>query len=71
MIRSLLLVYGLFFAIGTFSQKKAIDHTAYNRWNKIERQVISNDGNWIAYETTPLKGDGFVCIFNVYCAYIV
>jgi dipeptidyl aminopeptidase/acylaminoacyl peptidase len=65
MIRSLLLVYGLFFAIGTFSQKIAIDHTAYNRWNKIERQVISNDGNWIAYETTPLKGDGFVCIFNV------
>lgn len=65
MIRSLLLVYGLFFAIGTFSQKISIDHTAYNRWNKIERQVISNDGNWIAYETTPLKGDGFVCIFNV------
>ena len=65
MIRSLLLVYGLFFAIGTFSQKIAIDHTAYNRWNKIERQVISNDGNWIAYETTPLKGDGFVCVFNV------
>ena len=65
MIRSLLLVYGLFFAIGAFSQKIAIDHTAYNRWNKIERQVISNDGNWIAYETTPLKGDGFVCIFNV------
>ena len=65
MIRSLLLVYGLLCAIGTFSQKIAIDHTAYNRWNKIERQVISNDGNWIAYETTPLKGDGFVCIFNV------
>ena len=65
MIRSLLLVYGLFFAIGTFSQKIAIDHTAYNRWNKIEKQVISNDGNWIAYETTPLKGDGFVCVYNV------
>jgi dipeptidyl aminopeptidase/acylaminoacyl peptidase len=65
MIRSLLLVYGLLCALGTFSQKIAIDHTAYNRWNKIERQVISNDGNWIAYETTPLKGDGFVCIFNV------
>jgi dipeptidyl aminopeptidase/acylaminoacyl peptidase len=65
MIRSLLLVYGLLCALGTFSQKISIDHTAYNRWNKIERQVISNDGNWIAYETTPLKGDGFVCIFNV------
>ena len=65
MIRSLLLVYGLFFAIGTFSQKIAIDHTAYNQWNKIEKQVISTDGNWIAYETTPLKGDGFVCVYNV------
>ena len=47
------------------AQKKIIDHNAYYEWNKIEKQQISNDGLWIAYETTPLIGDGFVCYYNL------
>ena len=65
MIRSVFLVCLLHFSVSVFAQKKSIDHTAYSNWKKIEKQVISNDARWIAYETTPLKGDGFVCLYNV------
>ena len=50
------------FVIG---QKKVIDHTAYYEWKKIENQFISNDGNYISYFVTPLKGDGYVYIHHV------
>lgn len=55
----------LFVSIVSFGQKKVIDHAAYASWKKIENQVISNDGNYISYMITPLKGDGFLYIYNV------
>jgi len=65
MIRSGFLICLLCCSPAFFAQKKLIDHTAYSNWKKIEKQVISDDARWIAYETTPLKGDGFVCLYNV------
>lgn len=54
-----------FISFIAFNQKKVIDHTTYNEWKKIESQVISNDGNLIAYHVTPLKGDGKVYVYDV------
>ena len=51
--------------ITLFGQKKVIDHNAYTSWKKIEYQGISNDGNYISYFVTPLKGDGYVYVYNV------
>ncbi|MEY4861407.1 MAG: hypothetical protein RL059_1106, partial [Bacteroidota bacterium] len=65
MIRSGFLICLLCCSPAFFAQKKLIDHTAYSNWKKIEKQVISDDARWIAYETTSLKGDGFVCLYNV------
>lgn len=48
-----------------FSQKKVIDHTAYDGWKTLKNEKISNDGNFISYEITPLRGDGFLYIYNV------
>ncbi len=48
-----------------FSQKKVIDHTAYDGWKTLKNEKISNDGNYITYEVTPLRGDGFLYIFDV------
>ena len=47
-----------------FSQKKALDHTAFNDWKKLESQVISNDGNFVSYTIKPLRGDGYLYIYN-------
>ena len=48
----------------TFSQKKVIDHTAYNSWKKVEGQIISNDGNFVSYTIKPHRGDGYLYIYN-------
>ncbi len=55
----------LFFLSVAFSQKKIIDHTAYDGWNTLKSEKISNDGNYICYEITPHKGDGFLYIYDV------
>ena len=36
--------------------KKPLDHDAYDRWNRLSRQVLSNDGKWVIYTVTPGKG---------------
>jgi len=33
--------------------KKVLDHAAYDEWHKINKQLISNDGNYVAYSTKP------------------
>jgi dipeptidyl aminopeptidase/acylaminoacyl peptidase len=49
----------------SLSQKKELDHTVFNDWKKVERSIISNNGNYIVYEINPHQGDGFLYIHNV------
>jgi dipeptidyl aminopeptidase/acylaminoacyl peptidase len=49
----------------SFSQKKVIDPSVYNAWKKNENQIVSNDGNYVAYEINPHRGDGFLYVYNV------
>ncbi|MES2589950.1 MAG: prolyl oligopeptidase family serine peptidase [Bacteroidota bacterium] len=54
----------LFTSILSFSQKKIIDHTAYNDWKKIGEIAISNDGKYSVYTIKPHRGDGFLYLVN-------
>ena len=54
----------LFLSFITFSQKKIIDHTAYNDWKRIGEIAVSNDGKFSVYTIKPLRGDGFLYVIN-------
>jgi dipeptidyl aminopeptidase/acylaminoacyl peptidase len=34
-----------------FGQKKIMDHGVYKIWKRIDKQSLSNDGNWVVYST--------------------
>ncbi len=54
----------LFLQIFTFgilssqNSKKPLDFSVYNNWKYIKKQSISDNGEWIAYEKNPYKGNG-------------
>jgi len=65
-MKTVLALLSLFLISSTFAQnKKVIDHTAYDGWKTLKSDRISNDGNYICYEITPHKGDGFLYIYDV------
>ncbi len=37
-----------------FGQKKELDHSVYDVWNRIEGREISRDGKWISYFVKPV-----------------
>lgn len=51
-------------SLGTFAQKKVIDHNAFDGWKSLKSEKISNSGKYITYEIAPLKGDTYLYIFN-------
>ncbi len=61
---TLLTVLIVFTTFQTFAQKKVIDHTAYNDWNRISESSISPDGNYTAFTSLPYKGDGYLYLVN-------
>ncbi|MBI1836927.1 MAG: S9 family peptidase [Flavobacteriia bacterium] len=63
-MKNILIICVTIISLNVHSQKKIIDNTTYQEWKKIENQIISNDGKFISYFVTPLKGDGFVYIYN-------
>ncbi len=49
-----------------FSQDKIpLDHSVYDGWKDLKNPVISNDGNRIAFEIDPQKGDGELILYSV------
>lgn len=38
--------------------RRALDHSDYDRWNRIQEEEISADGRWLLYRVTPGSGDG-------------
>lgn len=53
-----------FISFGLNAQKKIIDHTSYFEWKRTDKQQLSSNGNFVTYEKTPLKGDGYLFIYN-------
>ena len=35
------------------TDKKPLNHSVYDSWNKVAGECISNDGRWIVYVTEP------------------
>lgn len=66
MKKKLLLLPLLLISIITFCQnsKNPLDFSVYDDWKYIESKAISNDGEWILYESNPYKGDGKTAIYN-------
>ena len=48
-----------------WSQKRVIDHTAFNDWKTLSKQTISRTGKFISYEINPHRGDGYLYVYNV------
>lgn len=60
----LLGIIGIAFTGSLMAQKKTIDHTAYTEWNRLSENQISQTGKYITYEINPLKGDGYLYVYN-------
>jgi dipeptidyl aminopeptidase/acylaminoacyl peptidase len=43
-------------------QKRALDHSDYDIWKRIQNDVVSRDGRWLAYQLTPGDGDGTLLV---------
>ncbi len=52
----LLLLAGVLDATGQ-QAKKALDHDAYDVWNRINEHAISDDGRWALFSMSPEYGD--------------
>ncbi|KPJ89217.1 MAG: hypothetical protein AMS18_12645, partial [Gemmatimonas sp. SG8_17] len=44
--------------VANAQQKRALDHDAYDSWNSIQGQALSDDGEWVLYTQAPQEGDG-------------
>lgn len=52
-------------AINLYAQKPPLDQSVYDGWKSITRQIISDDGNWVAYVIEPQQGDSWLYICNL------
>jgi dipeptidyl aminopeptidase/acylaminoacyl peptidase len=43
-------------------EKRALDHADYDVWNRIQNNVLSADGEWLAYRLVPGDGDAMLMI---------
>ena len=58
----LLTVLFVFITISNYAQKKPLDHTVYDQWQSIGERLISDDGQYIAFQVNPQEGDGVLII---------
>lgn len=63
-MRILSVMAAMLFAIGSFAQKKPLDHSVYDGWEAIQERVISNDGVWVAFTVNPQEGDGRLMVMK-------
>ena len=61
----LVLAFALFISLVLFAQKRSLQISDFAHWNRIENQVISNNGKFVAFEINRQKGDGFLIIYTV------
>jgi dipeptidyl aminopeptidase/acylaminoacyl peptidase len=55
---ALSLIFLLPVCYSAFSQKKPLDPTVYDGWQRIAERVLSADGKYVAYTVVPQEGDG-------------
>jgi dipeptidyl aminopeptidase/acylaminoacyl peptidase len=47
---------------GLAQARQPLDHNAYEIWNRIDEQAISNDGRWAAWSMSPEERDGMLVL---------
>ncbi|MBN8685612.1 MAG: S9 family peptidase [Chitinophagales bacterium] len=62
MKKTALLLTAILTAAISYSQKKPLDHTVYDSWQRIGERMISNDGKWVVYTIDPQEGDNELVI---------
>ena len=62
MRKTAFILLALFLALFSYSQKKPLDHTVYDSWQRIGERMISNDGKWVVYTVEPQEGDNELVI---------
>jgi dienelactone hydrolase len=63
-MRTLSCILFLLVSVQTFSQKKPLDHTVYDKWESIGERKLSNDGKWIGYVKAVQEGDDELVIVS-------
>ena len=63
MSRTLLFIFII--PIGLLAQKKPLSHDDYDRWKTIRDWKISRLGNYAVVQTDPLRGDGYLQLFDL------
>ncbi len=43
-------------------EKRALDHADFDRWNRIQNDIVSTDGRWLAYRLVPGDGDATMIV---------
>ncbi len=46
------------------AEKKVLDHTDFDRWEKVTNHSLSNNGGWASYAINPQEGDGTLYFYN-------
>ncbi|MFI5164861.1 MAG: S9 family peptidase, partial [Bacteroidia bacterium] len=62
MKKPLFLFYAVCVTIISQAQKKPLDHSVYDAWQRIGERMISNDGKWVVYTIEPQEGDNELII---------
>lgn len=60
--KALLFLIYLLPVVFVFAQKKPLDHSVYDGWQRIGERMISNDGRWVVYTIDPQEGDNELVI---------
>ncbi|MBI3138718.1 MAG: S9 family peptidase [Sphingobacteriales bacterium] len=58
-----------FLGLTVSAQKKPLDHTVYDSWQRIGERMISNDGRWVVYTIDPQEGDNELVIRSTDATY--
>jgi len=46
------------------TNKRALQHSDYDGWKNVKGHKISDNGEWVAYEVNPQKGDGYLYLYQ-------
>ncbi|MCF8222505.1 MAG: prolyl oligopeptidase family serine peptidase [Bacteroidales bacterium] len=63
-MKRILLVLFLVFPAMLYGQKKALDHSVYDKWERLSSSKVSDDGKYVSYEINPQEGDGTLFLYE-------
>jgi len=65
MYKLLIILFSVLISSSMNAQKKIIDHTVYDMWERISNTQISENGNWVIYQQQPHKGNATIFLHQV------